>query len=97
MSSEEKIDIDRLCVLARLSLGEEEKAKIGPQLERIIGYVETLKEVDVEGVEPMAHAIPLKNVLRKDEASDLVDRDKFLRNAPASRAHQVVVPPVIEG
>ncbi|MBC2601877.1 Asp-tRNA(Asn)/Glu-tRNA(Gln) amidotransferase subunit GatC [Puniceicoccus vermicola] len=97
MNSEESIDLDRLCVLARLSLEPEEKEKLGPQLARIIGYVEQLKEVDVDGVEPMAHAIPLENVLRKDEAAELVDRETYLRNAPDSRAHQVVVPPVIEG
>jgi len=91
------MDLDRLCVLARLSLSEDEKEKLGPQLGRIIGYVETLSEVDVDGVEPMAHAIPLQNVLREDRASDLVDRDVFLQNAPAARSHQVVVPPVIEG
>ncbi len=91
------IDLDRLCVLARLSLEEEEKARLGPQLERIIGYVEQLSAVDVDGVEPMAHAIPLENVLREDEAIDLPDRNEFLRNAPSSRSGQVVVPPVIEG
>ncbi|MGE9291524.1 MAG: Asp-tRNA(Asn)/Glu-tRNA(Gln) amidotransferase subunit GatC [Puniceicoccales bacterium] len=97
MNSEESIDLDRLCVLARLSLEPGEKEKLGPQLARIIGYVEQLKEVDVEGIEPMAHAIPLENVLRKDVASECVDRDQYLANAPESRAHQVVVPPVIEG
>ena len=94
---EQEIDLDRLCVLARLSLSPEEKEKLGPQLARIIGYVEQLKEVDVEGVEPMAHAIPLENVFRKDEATPLVEREDYLRNAPASRAGQVVVPKVIEG
>jgi len=97
MKADENIDVDRLCVLARLSLDSGEKEKLGHQLSRIIGYVEKLNEVNVDGVEPMAHAIPLENVLRADEASDWVDREAFLRNAPASRADQVVVPPVIEG
>ena len=97
MNPEQSIDLDRLCVLARLSLTPEEKEKLGPQLARIIGYVEQLNEVDVDGIEPMAHAIPMENVLRKDEATPLVDREKYLKNAPASRADQVVVPPVIEG
>ena len=92
----ETIDLDRLCALARLSLSENEKARLGPQLERIIGYVEQLAAVDVDGVEPMAHSIPLENVLRKDEAVDLSDRDEFLRNAPSARSGQIVVPPVIE-
>ncbi len=97
MNAEENIDLDRLCVLARLSLGAGEKEKLGPQLARIIGYVEQLKQVNVEGVEPMAHAIPLENVFREDQAAECVDRDQYLSNAPVSRAHQVVVPRVIEG
>ena len=97
MSAEETIDLDRLCVLARLSLTGEEKEKLGPQLARIVGYVEELRDVDVDGVEPMAHAIPLHNVLREDVAVAPADSAELLRNAPASRANQVVVPPVIEG
>lgn len=93
----DSIDLDRLCVLARLSLSEDEKAKLGPQLERIIGYVEQLSEVNVEGVEPMAHAIHMENVLRADEAVEPSNREEFLGNAPAARTGQVVVPPVIEG
>ena len=97
MSGDKTIDLDRLCVLARLSLTAEEKEKLGPQLARIVGYVEELREVDVDGVEPMAHAIPLENVLREDVAETPPDSADLLRNAPASRANQVVVPPVIEG
>ncbi len=97
MKQGDTIDLDRLCGLARLSLSEDEKARLGPQLERIVGYVEQLSSVDVDGVEPMAHALPLENVLREDCATAPLDRSEFLRNAPASRAGQVVVPPVIEG
>ncbi|MEM0965267.1 MAG: Asp-tRNA(Asn)/Glu-tRNA(Gln) amidotransferase subunit GatC [Verrucomicrobiota bacterium] len=95
-TEKDPIDLDRLSVLARLSLTPEEKEKLGPQLSRIVGYVEQLKEVDVDGVEPMAHAIPLSNVLREDRAEELDDREAFLKNAPASRLSQIVVPPVIE-
>ncbi len=97
MTSGKTIDLNRLCVLARLSLTGQEKEKLGPQLARIVGYVEELREVDVDGVEPMAHAIPLENVLREDVAVAPPDSADLLRNAPAARANQVVVPPVIEG
>jgi aspartyl-tRNA(Asn)/glutamyl-tRNA(Gln) amidotransferase subunit C len=96
MEKSDAIDLDRLCVLARLSLTDAEKEKLGPQLERIVGYVEQLREVDVDGIEPMSHPVPLENVLRPDEAAAPGDRDEYLRNAPATRDGQIVVPPVIE-
>jgi len=89
--------LERLCILARLSLSDREKARLGPQLERIVGYVEQLSAVDVEGVEPMAHAIPMENVLREDVAAEPSDREEILRTAPSARLGQVVVPLVIEG
>ena len=65
-----KVDIDVKYVahLARLSLSPEEEQKISAQLGDILGYIEKLKEVDVAGVEPTAHAFPLVNVTRPDEA-----------------------------
>jgi len=93
---ETKIDLDHLCRLARLSLSDEEKGKLGPQLEQIVGYVEQLAEVDVEGVEPMYHALPMENRLREDVATAPSIRKEFLKNAPASRNGQIVVPKVIE-
>lgn len=91
-----KIDLDHLCRLSRLSLSEEEKDKMGQQLERIVGYVEQLSEVDVDGVEPMYHALPMENRLREDVATEASSREEFLQNAPASRNGQIIVPKVIE-
>jgi len=96
MSQSEKIDIDRLCQLARLALPEAEKEKLRNQVGDILAYVEKLKEVDIDGVEPMAHAMPLKNVWRDDEPRPWADPDRLLENAPEVRDHQIVVPKVIE-
>lgn len=53
--------------LARLELTPEEEARLGGQLDNILGYIAMLREVDVTGVEPMSHAFPLTNVSRPDE------------------------------
>lgn len=96
MEARPEIDLDHLCRLARLSLTEGERERLRDQLGRIVSYVEKLKEVDVDGVEPMAHAMPLTNVWREDVATPHPDPDGLLRNAPETRDHQIVVPKVID-
>ena len=61
-----KIDVGYVAELARLELSEEEKAVFQPQLESIVGYVEKISAVDVDGVEPMMHGRPLVNAFRED-------------------------------
>lgn len=94
--SNSSIDLDNLARLARLELTPEEKDKLGPQLERIVGYVNQLSRVNVDGIEPMAHAVEFENVWREDEAVEPLDREKGLANAPLQRDGMVVVPRVIE-
>ena len=62
-----EIDVKYVAHLARISLSPEEEQKLSAQLGNILGYIEKLKEVDVSGVEPTAHAFPLVNVTRPDE------------------------------
>lgn len=92
----EKIDIDYVARLARIDLTDEEKQTFTAQLEDILAYVEKLNSVDVSGVEPMAHAFPLENVLDEDVPHDPLPVEDALRNAPAQRDNQVVVPKVVE-
>ena len=63
----EDFDIKYVAHLARLKLSSAEEIKLTAQLGSILGYIEKLKEVDVSGVEPTAHAFPLFNVTRPDE------------------------------
>src|SRR3954470_12842592 len=68
--------------LARLALPEERLTKLAPQLAAILGYVEQISKIDMSGVEPMAHALPLHNVLREDVVGPSLPLEQVLQNAP---------------
>ncbi|MCP5519119.1 MAG: Asp-tRNA(Asn)/Glu-tRNA(Gln) amidotransferase subunit GatC [Verrucomicrobiales bacterium] len=90
------LDINYLAHLARLALTPEEAAALNGQLAGVLSYVEKLKEVDVTGVEPMAHAQPRVNVSRPDEVRPSLPHSEALRNAPASANGLFVVPKIVE-
>ncbi|MEI7937065.1 MAG: Asp-tRNA(Asn)/Glu-tRNA(Gln) amidotransferase subunit GatC [Verrucomicrobiota bacterium] len=90
------IDVKYVAHLARLSLSAEEEQKIGAQLSNILGYIEKLKEVDVTGVEPTAHAFPLVNVTRPDEVRPSLSNEDALRNAPSTANGLFIVPKIVE-
>jgi aspartyl-tRNA(Asn)/glutamyl-tRNA(Gln) amidotransferase subunit C len=90
------IDIRYVAHLARLSLSPEEEQRMGEQLGNILGYIEKLKEADVSGVEPTAHAFPLVNVTRPDEACFSLSNEEALRNAPAQANGLFLVPKIVE-
>lgn len=78
-----KDEVEHIAHLARLGLTEEEKEKFAQQLSSILDYVEQLKEVDTEGVEPTAQVTGLENIFRSDEIEDSDEiRDKLLKQAP---------------
>ncbi len=83
--------------LARLALGDDELARLGGQLESILGYVAKIDEADVAGVAPMAHAADLKNVLRDDVVEGALPTEQVLRNAPETDGPFFKVPKVIGG
>ena len=83
--------------LSRLALDDAHLAKYAGQLEAILGYVAQLGRVDVTGVEPMAHALPISNVLRDDVTGPALPLDKTLQNAPETDGPFFKVPKVIGG
>ncbi len=91
-----EIDIKYVAHLARLHLTPDEEKKLGAQLGGILGYIEKLKELDVVGVEPTAHAVPLVNVTRPDEVRPSLPHDDALRNAPAQANGLFMVPKIVE-
>ena len=95
--SDKQINIDYVAELARMELSDDDKAKLSGQLNDILQYFEKLNSVDVEGIEPMAHAHKVDNVWREgDEPSAVFSKDVLKAMAPESREDQVVVPKVVE-
>lgn len=75
-------EVEKVSLLARLSLGEAELAQMTGQLGEVLEYIALLNEVDTEGVEPMAHPLDLVDAFRKDEERPSLDREQALANAP---------------
>jgi aspartyl-tRNA(Asn)/glutamyl-tRNA(Gln) amidotransferase subunit C len=96
MSTDPHLNLDYVANLARLALSDVEKANFAAQLGDILHYVEKLKQVDVTGVEPMAHASPVFNVWEPDVVRPGLPVEAALRNAPAQREHMIVVPKVVD-
>ena len=96
MNTAPKIDIDYVANLARIALSSEERALFSEQLGEILEYIEQLKTVNVDGVEPTAHAFPVTNVWRNDVARPGLSQEEALSNAPEARDGMFVVPKVVE-
>ncbi|WP_309397859.1 Asp-tRNA(Asn)/Glu-tRNA(Gln) amidotransferase subunit GatC [Cerasicoccus maritimus] len=91
-----EIDIDKVAKLARLDLTDEEKQTYSAQLGQVLEHMEKLNALDLDDVEPTAHSFPLSNVLDEDVDEPGFTPEEALRNAPAQRENQVVVPKVVE-
>jgi aspartyl-tRNA(Asn)/glutamyl-tRNA(Gln) amidotransferase subunit C len=82
--------------LARLELGADELALLTGQLSKIVDYVHLLQQVDTEGVEPLAHALDVRDVFRPDEPRPSLAVDEALANAPARQGDFYRVPAVLD-
>jgi aspartyl-tRNA(Asn)/glutamyl-tRNA(Gln) amidotransferase subunit C len=93
-----KFDVDKIANLARLELTDGEKKHLHSEMENIVDYVDMLTELELDGIEPTAHAVPLTNVMRKDAEGSSFPREDMLQNAPATVDDELIkVPQVIEG
>jgi aspartyl-tRNA(Asn)/glutamyl-tRNA(Gln) amidotransferase subunit C len=88
--------VRRVARLARIAVDEAELAPLAGELNGILGWVEQLNEVDVDGVEPMTSVTPMRLRRRPDEVTDGNRRDDVLLNAPDARAGFYTVPKVVE-
>ena len=88
--------VKKIASLARIAITDEEVAKIAPELDNILGWIEQLGEVDTSGVAPMTAVIPNHLRLRDDVVTDGNVRDKVLANAPQAEHGFFTVPKVIE-
>ena len=81
--------------LARLDLTEDELEHYTDQLAAILDHAADIEALDLEGVEPMTHPVPLVNVLREDLVRPCLDRDEVLAAAPAAESGRFKVPPIL--
>jgi aspartyl-tRNA(Asn)/glutamyl-tRNA(Gln) amidotransferase subunit C len=88
--------VKKIASLSRISVTDAEAEAMVPELNNILGWVEQLGEVDVEGVQPMTAVIPNHLRLREDAVTDGDVRDKVLANAPQAEHGFFAVPKVIE-
>ncbi|MBN1344590.1 MAG: Asp-tRNA(Asn)/Glu-tRNA(Gln) amidotransferase subunit GatC [Phycisphaerae bacterium] len=94
-----KIDeaqVRHIAMLSRLELTDAEVAEFSHQLSDILAYVEQLNQVDTTDVEPTAHPLPLRNVMREDEPDEPIGVEAALANAPQRAASFFKTPKVIE-
>ena len=89
-------EVRHVARLARLSLTDEELERMREQLDAILAYIDKLRELDVEGVEPTSHAVPLVNVMRDDELAPALSQEAALANAPDRAGELFRVPRIIE-
>ncbi|MBY0546973.1 MAG: Asp-tRNA(Asn)/Glu-tRNA(Gln) amidotransferase subunit GatC [Candidatus Obscuribacterales bacterium] len=89
-------EVSEVALLARLSLTEQEKELYASQLSRIIEHFNQLKDIDTTSVEPLAHALPVTNVLREDEVKPSLGREALLANAPDREGNFFKVPKIGE-
>ena len=90
-------DVEHVALLSRLELTEEDIGKFTGQFNAILDYIDVLSKVDTAGVEPTAHVLPVKNVMRSDEVRPSLPRDEALANAPEREEGYFKVPKILEG
>jgi aspartyl-tRNA(Asn)/glutamyl-tRNA(Gln) amidotransferase subunit C len=90
------IDVHYVAHLARLELTPDEEKTYGAQLGQILGYIDHLSNLNVDGVEPTAHPIPMDNISRPDEVRPSLTQDEALKNAPAQANGLFMVPKIVE-
>ena len=78
--------------LARLRLTDDEVERMSRELSSILGHIEKIEELDLDGVEPTSHVVELENVLRDDVPRPSIERERALREAPDAAAGGFRVP-----
>jgi aspartyl-tRNA(Asn)/glutamyl-tRNA(Gln) amidotransferase subunit C len=92
----DKSQVQKVAKLARLDLSEAEIEEFAGQLNAIIGYVERMNTLNTEGVEPLAHCLPVSNVFREDIIKESLGTEKTLANAPQQDGQFFKVPKILE-
>ena len=89
-------DINKIALLARLGLSDEEKSRYTDSLNNILGLIDDLQAVNTQGIQPLAHAVDVTQPLRPDVITESNQRDNYQKIAPAVQDGLYLVPKVIE-
>ncbi len=89
-------DIEHIANLSMLNLSEEEITKYTKDMEEIVGFANTINEIDTSKIEESAFALDAVNVFRKDEVRESFDKDLLLSNAPSSNGEAYSIPNVMD-
>lgn len=90
-------DVEQVALLSRLELPSGDAARVTEELNAILDYMEVLNQVDTASIEPTAHVLPLRNVMRQDMVTPSLPRDLALSNAPEQEDGYFKVPKILEG
>ena len=88
--------VDHVARLARLDLTEEERERMRVELSNILEHADKIQALDLDGVEPTSHALPLRNVMRPDELKPSLPPEEALANAPQEEDRRFLVPRIVE-
>jgi len=88
-------EVRHVALLARLALTDEQVETLRDELNSILGHIDTIQQLDLAGVEPTAHAIPVTNVTRPDVVRPGLSRDLALLNAPEAEGGAFVIPQIV--
>lgn len=88
--------VDHVARLARLALSEEDRERMSAELTVILEHAEKIQALDLDGIEPTAHAVQLENVLREDEVRPSLSPQDALANAPEAEDGRFRVPRIVE-
>lgn len=92
----DKAMVERVALLGRLELSEQEIATFSTQLSAIVGYIEKLNALDVSDASPLAHCLPMQNVLREDVPRPSLSNEQTLANAPDREEGYFKVPKILD-
>ena len=88
--------IEYVGILAKLELSAQEKEQAKKDMANMLDYIDTLSELDTEGVEPMSHVFPVNNVFREDVVTNGDDRENIILNAPKVKDGSFMVPKTVQ-
>ncbi len=89
-------EVKKIADLARIDFSEAEMEQMSKELDAIVHYVEQLRSVDTEGIEPIAQVTGLVNVVRQDEEKQMFTTQETLSNAPQANEVAFLVPKAVE-